>query len=201
MEPSRSPVRRIAGPNAKNRAVLCDAVERILLTEGSAAVTSRRVAAEAGLKPQLVHYYFASMDDLLVATFERMSEEGLAHQLEAREQHAPVRAMWATLSDQRGTSLLVEFVALAAHRPVLRQVITAQALRFRSMLVEAIRDAAVPVESAVPGATDPEALAVFLTAAAEIMIMERSLGLTTGHDAVRASIDDLLDQLEPLQRD
>lgn len=198
MEPSRPPARRIAGPNAKNRAVLCDAVERIVLTEGSAAVTSRRVAAEAGLKPQLVHYYFASMDDLLVATFERMSEEGLAHQADARGRRFPVRAMWATLSDRRGTSLLVEFVALAAHRPALREAITAQALRFRRMLVEAIAGAGAARGRAVTGADDPEALAVFLTAAAEIMAMERSLGLTMGHDAVRASIETLLDDLEPL---
>ena len=68
--------RRIAGPQAKNRAVLLDAAERLLLTEGYAAVTSRRVAAEAGLKPQLVHYYFATMDDLYLAVFRRRAEEG-----------------------------------------------------------------------------------------------------------------------------
>ncbi len=197
MAPSRPPARRIAGPNAKNRAVLCDAVERIVLTEGSAAVTSRRVAAEAGLKPQLVHYYFASMDDLLVAAFERLSEEGLAHQADARTRHNPLRAMWATLSDQRGTSLLVEFVALAAHRPALRETITSQALRFRRMLIEVIDEAVSrhPGRRAFP---DSEALAVLLTGAAQIMIMERSLGLTVGHEAVRASVDELLDELEPV---
>ena len=41
-----------------------DAAEQLLLEEGYAAVTSRRVGARAGLKPQLVHYYFRTMDDL-----------------------------------------------------------------------------------------------------------------------------------------
>src|SRR6187200_1291576 len=82
--------RRIAGPNAKNRAVLLDAAERLLLAEGYAAVTSRRVAAEAGLKPQLVHYYFATMDELYLAVFRRRAEEGLARQATALESDSPL---------------------------------------------------------------------------------------------------------------
>ncbi|MBV8930828.1 MAG: helix-turn-helix transcriptional regulator, partial [Mycobacteriaceae bacterium] len=50
--------RRIGAPDAKNRVVLLDAAEQLLLEDGYAAVTSRRVAERAGLKPQLVHYYF-----------------------------------------------------------------------------------------------------------------------------------------------
>ena len=41
--------RRVAGPNAKNRSVLLDAAERLMLEEGWTAVTSRRVAAAARL--------------------------------------------------------------------------------------------------------------------------------------------------------
>ena len=48
--------RRIRAPDAKNRTVLVEAAEPVMLQEGYAAVTSRRVAREAGLKPQLVHY-------------------------------------------------------------------------------------------------------------------------------------------------
>ncbi len=50
--------RRIGAPDAKNRGVLLDTAEQLMIEEGYAAVTSRRVASEAGLKPQLVHYYF-----------------------------------------------------------------------------------------------------------------------------------------------
>ena len=55
-----------------------DAAERLLLEEGYAAVTSRRVGAKAGLKPQLVHYYFRTMDDLFLEVFRRRAEENLA---------------------------------------------------------------------------------------------------------------------------
>src|SRR5215472_5299555 len=63
--------RRIGAPDAKNRAVLLDAAEQLMLQEGYAAVTSRRVAAKAGLKPQLVHYCFRTMDDLFLAMLAR----------------------------------------------------------------------------------------------------------------------------------
>ena len=70
--------RRIGAPEAKNRVVLLDAAEQLLLEEGYASVTSRRVAEKAGLKPQLVHYYFRTMEDLFLAVFHRRAEEGLA---------------------------------------------------------------------------------------------------------------------------
>ena len=63
--------------------MLLDAAERVMIAEGYAAVTSRRVAAEAGLKPQLVHYYFATMDDLFLAVFRRRAEVGLERQAAA----------------------------------------------------------------------------------------------------------------------
>ena len=69
--------RRIGAPDAKNRGVLLDAAEQLLLEEGYAAVTSRRVAERAGLKPQLVHYYFRTMEDLFLEVFRRRAEEGL----------------------------------------------------------------------------------------------------------------------------
>ena len=66
--------RRIGAPDAKNRVVLLDAAEQLLLEEGYAAVTSRRVAERAGLKPQLVHYYFRAMDDMFIEVFRRRAK-------------------------------------------------------------------------------------------------------------------------------
>ncbi len=75
--PASSP-RRIGAEDSKTRAQLLDAAELLLLEEGYAAVTSRRVAAKAGLKPQLVHYYFRTMDDLFLEVFRRRAEENVA---------------------------------------------------------------------------------------------------------------------------
>ena len=65
-----------------------------MLDEGYAAVTSRRVAARAGLKPQLVHYYFRTMDDLFVALIRRGAEQNLEHQARALASPQPLRALW-----------------------------------------------------------------------------------------------------------
>ena len=43
---------------------LIEATATIMRDEGYAAATSRRVAAEAGVKQALVYYYFPTMDDL-----------------------------------------------------------------------------------------------------------------------------------------
>src|SRR5215472_961066 len=94
--------RRIGAPDAKNRAVLLDAAEQLMLDEGYAAVTSRRVAAKAGLKPQLVHYYFRTMDDLFLAMLARQSEAGLDRQAKALASDRPLRALWELVTDPGG---------------------------------------------------------------------------------------------------
>src|SRR6478736_4441687 len=70
--------RRLGTEESKTRGQLLDAAEELMLDEGYAAVTSRRVAAKAGLKPQLVHYYFRSMDDLFLEVFRRRADANVA---------------------------------------------------------------------------------------------------------------------------
>jgi len=187
--------RRIAGPTAKNRAVLLDAAERLLLTEGYAAVTSRRVAAEAGLKPQLVHYYFATMDDLYLAVFRRRAEEGLVRQAAALASDDPLRALWDFSLDDAGTALTYEFVALANHRKEIRSEIARYAERFRTMQVAALVDI---LESAGvdTSAFPPGAVSVFLTSLSRVLIMERTLGLTAGHADAVAVAERFIEQLD-----
>ena len=55
--------RRLGADDAVNRRALLSAAQQLMVEDGYAAVTTRRVAAKAGLKPQLVHYYFQSMED------------------------------------------------------------------------------------------------------------------------------------------
>ncbi len=104
--------RRIGGPEAKNRGALLDAAEALMLDEGYAAVTSRRVAERAGLKPQLVHYYFRTMDDLFLAAFRRRTEQGLAAQSMILLAPNPLRALWTFLIENRDTALIMEKVVL-----------------------------------------------------------------------------------------
>src|SRR5579871_4767229 len=88
--------------------------------EGYAAVTSRRVAAKAGLKPQLVHYYFRTMDDLFLAVIRRGAEEMRVRLAQALDSSDPICAVWEICSDTKITALTWEFMALANHRKNIR---------------------------------------------------------------------------------
>ena len=133
--------RRIGAPDAKNRVVLLDAAEQLLLEEGYAAVTSRRVADTAGLKPQLVHYYFRTMEDLFLAVFRRRAEEGLGVLTTALESPQPLWALWRFSTMPEATRLTMEFMGLANHRKALRAEIVYYAERFREEQNKAIATA------------------------------------------------------------
>ena len=112
--------RRIGTADSKTRAQLLNAAEQLLLDEGYAAVTSRRVGARAGLKPQLVHYYFRTMDDLFLEVFRRRAEENLAHFERTVATDTSLRTLWRLNADPRGAAFMTEFVALANHRKSIR---------------------------------------------------------------------------------
>ena len=95
--------RRLGAEDSSTRLALLDAARALLLEEGYAAVTSRKVAARAGLKPQLVHYYFRTMDDLFLAAFRRRAEQALAHQQRALRSPQPLWSLWEVSRDPRGT--------------------------------------------------------------------------------------------------
>ena len=123
--------RRIGAPDAKNRGLLLDAAEQLMLEEGYAAVTSRRLANKAGLKPQLVHYYFRTMEDLFVEVFRRRAEEALEVHARALQSPQPLWALWRFGTDPAFTRISMEFMALANHRKEMRAEIAYYAERFR----------------------------------------------------------------------
>ena len=172
--------RRIAGPNAKNRAVLLDAAERVMLEEGYAAVSSRRVAAEAGLKPQLVHYYFRTMDELFLEVFRRRAEEGVERQAQALASDHPVRALWEFSIGSMGTALTMEFAALANHRKEIRAEIARYAEQFRAQQIEALTTV-LGRDGVDLGSLPPVVLSVLLTSLSRVLVMEQALGMSAGH--------------------
>src|SRR5437764_9659772 len=128
--------RRLGSSDSKTRVQLLDAAERLLLEEGYAAVTSRRVAAEADLKPQLVHYYFRTMDDLFLEVFRRRADQNLARFERAMAEDDSLGALWRLNADARGASFNIEFVALANHRKAVRAEIARYAERSRAMQLD-----------------------------------------------------------------
>ena len=187
--------RRIGAEDSRTRADLLDAAERLLLEDGYAAVTSRRIAAKAGLKPQLVHYYFRTMDDLFVEVFRRRADANLARFERSASGDPSLRALWHVNSDPRGAAFMIEFVALANHRKTIRAEIASYAERWRATqlraLTTALATAGVDTEQ-VP----PSAALLLMTGLAQVLAIEQALGLTAGHDATLAFVERAISRLD-----
>ncbi|WP_030161168.1 TetR/AcrR family transcriptional regulator [Glycomyces sp. NRRL B-16210] len=56
--------------NPDTRAEILAAARRLFAEEGIESVSMRRIAAEAGVDPSLIHHYFGSKDDLFLAAIE-----------------------------------------------------------------------------------------------------------------------------------
>ena len=60
-------------PGHETEQALLDAAERLLVEVGAAGLTTRQVAKAAGANHGLVHYYFGSVEQLLVRVLERFT--------------------------------------------------------------------------------------------------------------------------------
>jgi AcrR family transcriptional regulator len=187
--------RRIGAEDSATRKALLDAAMQLMVEEGYAAVTSRRVAARAGLKPQLVHYYFRTMDDLFVALVRRGAEQNLARQARALASPNPLRALWELSSDPAGTTLTMEFSALANHRKAIRAELAARAEEFRRLQSRVLSNVLESYE-VDPSAFPAEAVLVLVTAVSQILVLEEALGVTTGHAEMRRLVERYLARYE-----
>jgi AcrR family transcriptional regulator len=173
---------------------LIEATAQIMLEEGYAAATSRRVAAKAGVKPALVHYYFPSMDQLFLAVLRAGAEANLARRQQALAEDQPLHSLWQ-LNSTHGAQLWMEFMALANHRKSIRSEIAAYADRFgdveQSVVALAMRSHGVDAE-----AFPPVVMAMIVTSLARIVLLERGLGITRGHADVEAFVKRYLERFE-----
>jgi AcrR family transcriptional regulator len=193
--PITSPARRIGAADSKTRARLVDAAEQLLLEEGYAAVSSRRVGAKAGLKPQLVHYYFRTMEDLYVEIFRRRAEENLARFERAVAADGSLRTLWELNADPRGAAFSIEFVALANHHKAIRTEIARYAERFRAAQLEALT-AALAAEGIDADELPPIVALLMMTGLSQVMALEKALGVTAGHEATASFIESTISRLE-----
>lgn len=180
---------RSATPEKRQR--ILDAAERIMLRDGYAAVTSRRVEAEAGIK---VHYHFGSIDDLFVAVVRRRGEETIAGMADALTSLDPLPAWWRLVSVPQGNRLLVELTAAANHRPALQAEVAAFARRVRHMQIDAL--ASILDDYGIDrDHFPPELVAPAVQGLAFAMAYDQAAGFDTASEEASAAIDRLLDRL------
>ena len=174
--------------DAGARGKLIEATARIMREEGYAAATSRRVAAAAGVKQALVYYYFPTMDDLFIEVLRAGAEAALTRMRALLADDDPLQALWLRNSDSASTTLNAEFMALANHRKAIGAELKAYAERVRD-----IETAAVTMVLRANGVDldeyPPAAISMLIAQTARSLCNERAVGVTQGHDELRAFVE------------
>jgi AcrR family transcriptional regulator len=185
---------------------LLDAAERLLVSEGYARISTRRVAQEAGVNHGLVHYYFGSMQELFVQVLERFTARLIARQREMYAADVPFiekwRAAWRFHEDDLAAGypkIWHELQAMAWNDPGLRKRLVGVNREWRGLLAEAFASARreYGIESDAPPLDGAVALVMMLGQGAQI---ERLLGIDEGHAELLAWIDHWLEGLEERSR-
>lgn len=188
--------RRIGAENSATRALVLAATEHLIREEGYAAVSTRRVAARAGLKPSLVHYYFPTTDDLLLALFRQGADQSDEMVEDALAADDPLRALWDFFTDPSRTALALEFMALANHRKALRAQMAEHSERMRVRQVAAL-EKALGHRLAGPDGCPPAGLSLVLAGIGRALVMEGGLGVSGGHEEALEFVRQWLDRLSP----
>jgi TetR/AcrR family transcriptional regulator len=125
---------------------LLDAAERLLVEVGYAGITTRRLAEEAGVNHGLVHYYFGSIENLLLRALERFTQQLVARQRELYAADVPFQEKWRAAmrhlvsDDVAYEKVWLELQAMGWNDPVLRQRLADVNDRWRTVLTEAFAE-------------------------------------------------------------
>jgi TetR/AcrR family transcriptional regulator, regulator of autoinduction and epiphytic fitness len=187
--------KRLRRDPAEAKLLILKTAQEIMLEEGYAAVTVRRVAKSAGVSSTLLHYYYATADDLLVALYRNASEKDLHSLQSALSADDPVSALWTYQTDATRTALGVEFLALANHRKTIRNEIVQFAEKARALQAKALA-ALLPSSGIDSVPCSPLCISVLLTSISRNLIFESGVGISSGHAEARAYVERKLTALQ-----
>ena len=177
----------------KTRVDLLDSAARLLVEEGYSAVTSRRVAARAGVNPALVNYYFGTMDDLLVALFRRGADAYLERLRQALASPRPLRELWSISTEPHG---MAEYLALANNHEGIRAEIAAYTTQVRTIQADAL-ESIFRAHGVEADDLPPWAAMMLIESISRLLLIDSSIGVTIGHDELTAFVERYLRRLEP----
>ena len=175
---------------------LLDAAERLLVDIGYSGITTRRLAEEAGVNHGLVHYYFGSIENVLVRTLERFTERLIERQRAMYAADTPFIEKWRTAmrflveEDVRYEKVWLELQALAWNRPGMRERLAPVDAEWRAVLTEAFARPRGELGIDMP----LEALVSLVVTFNLGIMVERLSGITTGHAELLEWIDRFLEE-------
>ncbi len=178
-------------PRAAAETALLDAAERLLVDVGHAGITTRRLAEEAGVNHGLVHYYFGSVENLLVRALERFTERMIERQRILYASDEPFVEKWRTAmrflvaEDVTYEKVWLELQALAWNDVGLRDRLAGVNAEWRAVLTDAFREPHRELGIEMP----LDALVSLVITFNVWIIVERLGGIETGHAELLDWID------------
>lgn len=179
-----------------------DAAERLLVTEGYAGVSVRRLAEQAGANHGLVHYYFGSMEELFLRVLERFTDRLIIRQRALYAADVPFIEKWrAAMSyldedlESGYQKIWFELQAMAWNHPAMRERIARVNAEWREVLTETFTRAMDEYGLDQTRFPVPAIVSLVYTFNQGIML-ERLSGVSAGHRELLAAIDGELEALE-----
>jgi AcrR family transcriptional regulator len=179
-----------------------DAAERLLVREGAAGISTRQLAREAGQNHGLVHYYFGSVDELLLQALERFTGRVLGRQRAMYATDASFIEKWRTAMGFIEEDLAsgypkvwAELEALSWSKPELRERLHGLNESWRTLLRDALTEA-IEEYDLDTNRFSAEAWAALVMQFNKGLLYERLLGFDRGHAELLGAIDGWLDSLQ-----
>ncbi|MFT3964776.1 MAG: helix-turn-helix domain-containing protein [Sphingobium sp.] len=173
---------------------MIEAAERILTEEGCAALTAGKLAQCVGLSRLSVHYYFGTIDELIVAVLDRRGDILHAEIADLPERANPLRAAWERRA--RATTFTFEIMVLGLRRPLVKEALHRHLLALRSSFSRSIKGFFERVGTPPP--LEPDAMATAFLAVSQAITMDISMGIDTGHRALVQTVETWLDVMDGL---
>jgi AcrR family transcriptional regulator len=181
---------------------LLDAAEALLVDVGYSGVTVRALAERAGVNQGLVHYYFGSMEELLLQTLERFTGRLIERQIALYGSAAPFADKWRTAMqyltddfDSGYQKVWLELQAMAWNNVAMRERVAKVLDAWLDVLRPAF--AAGLAELGVdPAQMPPNVVVALVVTFNQGVILERLSGADSGHRELLAWIDAWLTEQE-----
>jgi AcrR family transcriptional regulator len=180
---------------------LLDAAEHLLVEVGYAGITTRKLAERAGVNHGLVHYYFGSMEELLLRVVERFTDALVERQRAMYAADVPFITKWRSAMrflDEDAESgyhkVWLEMQAMAWNVSTVRTRLQDVHRRWIAVLRPAF-DAGLTELGIDKRRFPTDAVVALVVTFNQGIILERLSGVDSGHRALLRMIDRTVERL------
>jgi AcrR family transcriptional regulator len=186
---------------------LLDAAEHLLLEIGYAQITTRRLAERAGVNHGLVHYYFGSMEDLLLRAVERFTDQLIVRQKAMYAAESPFIEKWRQAmafldedSESGYSKVWLEMQAMGWNNDAVRARLQAVHQQWVDVVTPAFERGLA--ELGVDRRRYPaKAIVALVVTFNQGIMLERLSGVDSGHGDLLRMVDRMLERLWEEQSD